>query len=42
MNLSDESQILTHYYLSTAGHGFSSIYNGTPFQKGNGFGKKYD
>jgi hypothetical protein len=38
MNLREESDILTHYYLSQAGGG-GDIFQGVPYQRGYGIGK---
>lgn len=37
MDLREESNLLTEYYLNQAGHGFS-IFAGAPFQRGYGIG----
>lgn len=38
MDLRDETEALTHYYLNQAGHGYAGVYEGAAYQKGYGIG----
>lgn len=39
MDLREEANILTDYYLNQAGHGNIGIYSGSIYQKGYGIGE---